>query len=72
MDSQYIVACSDGEVLEFNHLIEARNYAADLADEGIAANLYSRIGVFGAAPDVDPCTYNGVEPGNDFPATLYA
>ena len=72
MDSQYIVACSDGEVLEFGHLIEARNYAADLAAEGIAASLYTRINVFEAAPCADQCTYNGVAQGQDFPATLHA
>lgn len=69
--SQYVLICDDGERKEFNHLKEARAWAADLAAEGTTAHLYTHINTF-EAEAVDLCAYNCVEPGRDFPATLHA
>lgn len=71
MSAQYMLVCDDGERKEFNHLSEARAWAADLAAEGTTAHLYTHINTF-EAEAVDLFDYNGVEPGRDFPATLHA
>lgn len=71
MGAQYMLVCDDGERKEFNHLKEARAWAADLAAEGTTAHLYTHINTF-EAEAVDLCAYNCVEPGRDFPATLHA
>lgn len=67
MSAQYMLVCDDGERKEFNHLKEARAWAADLAAEGTTAHLYTHINSFPALPDFDPCQRNGVEPGHDCP-----
>jgi len=70
MSAQYMLVCDDGERKEFNHLSEARAWAADLAAEGTTAHLYTHINTF-EAEAVDLCACNCVEPGRDFPATLH-
>lgn len=68
--SQYVLICGDGETKAFNHLREARAWAADLAAEGTTSHLYTHINTF-EAEAVDLFDYNGVYPGRDCPATLH-